>query len=250
MNIQPEQAQGFQLGQELTALRDFTSDFPPDVRGLAIGNSEAIRTVHNSFHPPQPLIPDEKDNDRNGEAFHFVAYVPVAGGLYELDGLKAGPIRLCDCPLDEWLNHASEAVTARIARYSESEQRFNLMAVVRSRKDLFEEQLAEAQQNADKLRKELESSGGSNTAENIDMKLAGAEAQVQELKAAVAQESLKRQRWAEENQRRRTDFTPFAFHLLKALATEGQLEGLVSTAEEKYRERIQQQQAKSSQQQK
>lgn len=202
MNIQPEQAQGFQLGQELTALRDFTSDFPPDVRGLAIDNSEAIRTVHNSFHPPQPLIPDENDNNKDGEAFHFVAYVPVAGGLYELDGLKPGPIRLCDCSLDEWLTHASDAVTARIARYSESEQRFNLMAVVRSRKDLLEEQLEEAQQNAENLRKELEISagtgGGGNNTEDVDIKLAGSEAEVQELKAAIAQESSKRQRWANE----------------------------------------------------
>ncbi|KAL4528959.1 hypothetical protein Ndes2437A_g03487 [Nannochloris sp. 'desiccata'] len=226
MNIQPEQAQGFQLGQELTALRDFTSDFPPDVRGLAIGNSGS------NTHP----------------------YVPVAGGLYELDGLKPGPIRLCDCSLDEWLTHASDAVTARIARYSESEQRFNLMAVVRSRKDLLEEQLEEAQQNAENLRKELEISagtgGGVNNTEDVDIKLAGSEAEVQELKAAIAQESSKRQRWANENLRRRTDFTPFAFNLLKALATEGQLQGLVSTAEEKHRERVQQQQAQSQQQQK
>jgi ubiquitin carboxyl-terminal hydrolase L5 len=251
MNIQPEQAQGFNLGQELTTLRDFTSDFPPDVRGLAIGNSEAIRTVHNSFHPPQPLIPDEKDNDKDGDAFHFVAYVPAAGGLYELDGLKSGPIRLCDCTIDEWLTHAAEAVTARIAKYSESEQRFNLMAVVRSRKDVLEEQLAGAEKNVENLHKEREiASGNSSSNEEIDMKLASAESEVQELKAAVAQEAVKRQRWADENLRRRTDFTPFAFNLLKVLASDGQLQGLVTTAEEKHRERVlqmQQQQQKSRQ---
>lgn len=64
---------------------------------MAIGNSETIRSVHNSFTPPQPLIPDEKSHDKDDEAFHFIAYVPVGGALYELDGLKPGPIKLADC---------------------------------------------------------------------------------------------------------------------------------------------------------
>jgi len=56
MNI-PSDCQGFDLGNELSQLREFTRDFDPQMRGLAIGNSEVIRTIHNSFHPPQPLLP-------------------------------------------------------------------------------------------------------------------------------------------------------------------------------------------------
>jgi ubiquitin carboxyl-terminal hydrolase L5 len=240
MNVHPDTAPGFQLGSELTTLREFTADFPPDVRGLAIGNSEAIRSVHNSFHPPQPLVPEEKEDDKDGDAFHFIAF-------YELDGLKPGPIRICDCTPDEWLTHASEAVAARIARYSASEQRFNLMAVVRSRQELLEEKLKEAEINAEKLRKEREetargdgdcnNNGGKSNSDTEDMKLAELESEIHELTAAVDQEKMKRKRWADENLRRRTDFTPFAFNLLKALAGEGKLQGLVNAAEEKQKER-------------
>lgn len=220
MNV-PSGNQGFELGPELTQLRDFTADFDPQTRGLAIGNSDAIRTVHNSFHPPQPLVPEEKDDDKDGEAFHFIAYVPAAGGLYELDGLKPGPIRICDCAPQDWLAAASAAVNERIARYAASEQRFNLMAVVRSRKDVLEEQLEMAQQHAQALAAE----GGAG-------EMAEVQARIAELNAALAQEEEKRRRWHDENVRRRTDYTPFAFQLLKQLGAMGELEGLVARAQE------------------
>lgn len=37
---------------------------------------------------------DAKSTAKEEDAFHFVSYVPVNGRLYELDGLREGPIDL------------------------------------------------------------------------------------------------------------------------------------------------------------
>lgn len=41
---------------------------------------------------------EDKTPSKEEDAFHFVAYMPINGRLYELDGLKEGPIDLGAIP--------------------------------------------------------------------------------------------------------------------------------------------------------
>ncbi|KAK7888864.1 hypothetical protein WMY93_024424 [Mugilogobius chulae] len=83
-----------QLGDTLSEFREFSQSFDAAMKGLALSNSEVIRQVHNSFARQQMFEFDAKSSSKDEDAFHFVSYVPVNGRLYELDGLREGPIDL------------------------------------------------------------------------------------------------------------------------------------------------------------
>lgn len=81
----------------------------PKDKGWAIGNSEPIRIAHNSFSRQEPFeIEYDKKSAKEDDAFHFIAYLPFNGQLYELDGLQQGPISHGQVTDENWLNIARE----------------------------------------------------------------------------------------------------------------------------------------------
>ena len=124
------------LGHTLTEFKEFTQDFSPELKGHAISNSNPIRMNHNSFARPEPFVmEDSKTATDKDDVFHFIAYVPYGGKVYELDGLKGGPILLGNVDGGSWLDVARPAIQERIERYASSEIRFNLLGIIKNKKE-------------------------------------------------------------------------------------------------------------------
>lgn len=115
------------------------------MKGLAISNSELVRTVHNSFARSDPFVNEIVDPNagKDQDVYHFIAYTPIHGALYELDGLSQGPINLGACDENDWINQANEAIQRRMQGYGASELHFSLMALTKDKLELYEEEIEE-----------------------------------------------------------------------------------------------------------
>mmetsp|Transcript_597 Transcript_597/g.1079 ORF Transcript_597/g.1079 Transcript_597/m.1079 type:complete len:383 (+) Transcript_597:100-1248(+) len=220
------------LGPTLLAFKSFTESFPPDLKGEAIGASDEIRNVHNSFARKEAFLMDDESSKRvatkDDEVFHFVAYVPHANGtVYELDGLQNSPIAVGafvdstihgqdDQQIEQhndlsWLVVARRAIQQRIERYQTSEIKFNLMALTQDRRSFLKSQ----------KRGMLEAGLSEN------------DAVIEDLNYKVLQEEELRKQWADENERRRHNYLPFCMELIRELAKSGLLQNYTKRAGEK-----------------
>lgn len=119
------------IGPSLKEFKEFTTPLPPDFRGEALSNSELIRDVHNSFARSSPFIDEtQRTATEDDDVYHFIAYTPINGVLYELDGLQPAPISHGPCTFDEFPDKVIPVLQRRTERYPTHEIRFNLIAMV------------------------------------------------------------------------------------------------------------------------
>jgi len=207
-----------ELGDELREFKEVTKEFDAEMKGLAISNRERIRDVHNSFNRPEPFLAKKVVGaSDSADLYHFIAYLPVENKIYELDGMKNGPIILDDLkPGEDWLLKVTPHIQSRIEQYSKSEIRFNLMGVIRSRIDVLNDQISAIQKQIDDTM--------------VDEEKKVLEKSLKGLQLDLENEKDRRERWRVENVRRKHNYVPFIVKMIKMLADKGELLPLIERA--------------------
>lgn len=203
-----------ELGSTLSEFKEFTQSFDAYNKGLALSNAAQIRTVHNSFSRQTLFEMDNSKNQKDEDVYHFISYIPIDGRLYELDGLKEGPIDLGEIGSKNWLDVARPVIEKRIQKYSEGEIHFNLMAVVSDRKMLCQRKL-DALLNDDVMETDSKQS------------------EIAKLRMQIEDETMKRKRYRIENIRRKHNYLPLIVELLRILGEKGQLMPLYEKAKQR-----------------
>lgn len=177
--------------------------------------AKKIKESHNKFGRTDAFLHDGKNVSKNAqsdEIYHFVAYVPYTdGNVYELDGLKTGPVNIGSFDLNQdgekktkWLSVAREAIQKRMEGDA---IKFNLMAVVKDKRIGLKEKI------------EADPTDGS-------------------LVHQLNMEEEKRKQWKIENQRRRYNYVPLCVIILKELARANMLNKLFEDAKARKRQKI------------
>ncbi|KAK0939155.1 hypothetical protein LTR29_009265 [Friedmanniomyces endolithicus] len=178
------------ISPDLQDFVDFTSGFPPDIRGEALSNSDLIRSVHNSFARSSPFVSDETHMATgDDDVYHFIAYASINNTLFELDGLQPAPIRHSErggCSSEQFAEQVVPVLQRRIERYPATEIRFNLLAM------------------CEDLRARARAIGDEEM---------------------LAREEAKRQEWRWENALRRHNFVGFIGEVMKGVTAQKLKEG-------------------------
>lgn len=151
-------ADDIEIGPTLEALREFSKEMTPPLRGYTVTNHDFLRRIHNSFSRRMDMLVSDawlegeaqsrevagKEADENESGFHFVAFVPIQGDLYKLDGLDRQPVKIGTyADNEDWVEVVKPLIQERMEEFGDENIQFNLLAVCKSPLDTIQEKLAE-----------------------------------------------------------------------------------------------------------
>lgn len=164
-----------ELGDNLQAFKDFTKDFTPALRGDAIANFKFVKEIHNSFARKMDILNGDLQLKNEAEAkkrgrertssaedesiagFHFVAFVPIDGKVWKLDGLERQPQNLGVIENQDWVLQAKPEIEDCMAKYEEGQIEFAILGLVKEPLSGFVSTLARNVKSLAELTKRLDS---------------------------------------------------------------------------------------------
>lgn len=240
------------IGVMLSNFKELVLPMDSTNRGEQIGQNNRIRNIHNSFCASDPLLlldhDSEDDNDKSGNAYHFISYVPVDGKIYELDGLRGDPIIVGEYNNNissnnsNWIEVVKNEVKRRMEEFSVKENGFTLLGVV----DNIKEKCIKELNKENELIGIIQNYGITNTIPNgysikdigeteeeRSLIVASHQEMMREMEEKIANEDKKFERYRIENNRRKHNYIPFAMELLKIMCEKNIIDGIYNTAEQK-----------------
>lgn len=141
------------LGEHLDQFKDSTTDLSPYHRGTAFASFRFVKQIHNSFAKKMDMLEadqilankasrrnhsgdtaaDNSDEDIEDNAHHFIAFLPIDGHVWKLDGLDYQPTNLGTYDTSEpesWMCVAANRMAMLMA--SAGDEDYNILAVVQS----------------------------------------------------------------------------------------------------------------------
>ncbi|EDN95091.1 hypothetical protein SS1G_10966 [Sclerotinia sclerotiorum 1980 UF-70] len=141
---------GLDLGDIVSNFKSDTQFLKPAYRGQKLSQNEYIRNIHNTFARRMDILNADlalsnevsawenkkKTKKKSGKTrsrsddesgFHFIAFVPVKGVVWRLDGLQRQPVSLGQFDND-WISVARANIYQHIGKYGDDLQ-FNLLSL-------------------------------------------------------------------------------------------------------------------------
>lgn len=150
-----------ETGEHLRQFKEFTRDFTPYQRGEALASFDFVKKIHNSFAKKMDILEadkhlsfkvkksqrqqrdkksrrkstesaatDDSSEDYEENAHHFIAYIPVGGEIWMLDGLNAQPINVGTFDRTQkhnWVSKAADSILAILASGGDNYTGFAIM---------------------------------------------------------------------------------------------------------------------------
>ena len=217
-----------EIGQNLKEIKLNMNGMDYIKKGIFLSNCEILKKEHNKFK-----ILETNSNDEDDDIYHFVTFIHFKNAIYEIDGLREGPILIEEnIEFKDWISKVIPNLKEKINLFSNNEIKFNLMALTPDKleilkankesllvqKNFIEEKIKGNEEiSKEKIFEEL---NGMNK-EQLEKRLEKIETEINDCNNGINIEKMKINKYKEEKERRQFNYNPLIFELLKIMGENG-----------------------------